>query len=137
MGFLDFEDSERRATSLDDKVRQVVILSVGSVWGAVYELYTRAVLAREAGFSVKTLQALENGEVSKDLTEKKQLAQRYTPGLTSQHSVDATTYEQAGRTFGTQGLIDIAALRKVSDHLHASQRIRHSAALTNREALCF
>lgn len=109
-GFLDFEDAEGRASTLDERVRQVVILSVGSVWRAAYELYAHAAAARLAGFSDGTIQALENGEVADDLTEKEQLAQRYTLGLTSQHSVNASVYEETEQTFGKQGMVDIALL---------------------------
>jgi 4-carboxymuconolactone decarboxylase len=63
-----------------------------------------------AGFSDGTIQALENGEVADDLTEKEQLAQRYTLGLTSQHSVNASVYEETEQTFGKQGMVDIALL---------------------------
>jgi 4-carboxymuconolactone decarboxylase len=109
-GFLDFEDAEGRASTLDERVRQVVILSVGSVWRAAYELYAHAAAARLAGFSDGTIQALENGEVADDLTEKEQLAQRYTLGLTSQHSVNASVYDETEQTFGKQGMVDIALL---------------------------
>lgn len=109
-GFLDFEAAEDRSTSLDDRVRQVVILSVGSVWKADYEIYAHAALARQAGLPDETIRALQNGETAKDLTSEEQLAQAFTLELTSRHSVDATVYERAERAFGRQGLADIALL---------------------------
>jgi 4-carboxymuconolactone decarboxylase len=109
-GFLDFEAAEGRASSLDERVREVVILSVGSVWRCAYELYAHAALAREAGFSDETIRALENGDVPTDLTDKEQLAQTYTLGLAAQHSVETSVYEKTERTFGRQGMVDIAFL---------------------------
>jgi 4-carboxymuconolactone decarboxylase len=45
-GFLDFEGAEERSSSLDERVRQVVILSVGSVWRSDHEIYAHAAVAR-------------------------------------------------------------------------------------------
>lgn len=110
LGFLDFEGTEARSTSLDERAREVVILSVGSVWRSAYELYAHAALARQAGFSDKTIRALQSGEVAPDLTEKERLVQRYTLGLTSQHSIYATVYEETERAFRKRRMVDIALL---------------------------
>ena len=110
MGFLDFEGAEARSTSLDARVREVVILSVGSVWRSAYELYAHAALAREAGFSDETIRALENGELADGLAERERLAQRYTLELTSRHLIGAAVYEEMERAFGKRGMVDIALL---------------------------
>ena len=44
--FLQFQTSEQQHTSLSDRVRQVVILAVGTVWAADYELYAHSAVAR-------------------------------------------------------------------------------------------
>jgi 4-carboxymuconolactone decarboxylase len=62
------------------------------------------------GFLDSVIQALQNGEPAKELTNKERLAQTYTLRLTSEHSVDATLYERAEHAFGRQGLVDIALL---------------------------
>lgn len=43
--------AEDKHTSLDARVRQVVILAVGAVWKADYQLYAHAAVARKAGLS--------------------------------------------------------------------------------------
>lgn len=60
-GFLDFEAAEDQSTSLDERTRQVVILSVGSVWQAGYEMYAHAAVARQAALSDEAIRALGNG----------------------------------------------------------------------------
>jgi 4-carboxymuconolactone decarboxylase len=60
MGFLDFEGAEDRSSSLDQRVRQVVILSVGSVWRAAYEIYAHTAVARLEGLSDESIKALAN-----------------------------------------------------------------------------
>jgi 4-carboxymuconolactone decarboxylase len=109
-GFLDFEAAEDQSTSLDERVRQVVILSVGSVWKGDYEMYAHDAIARQAGFSSETIQALETGEVANELTDREHLAQAFALRLTSEHSVDSALYERAELAFGRQGLVDIALL---------------------------
>ena len=130
-GFLDFEAAEERSSSLDERVRQVVILSVGAVWWSAYEIYAHSAIARQAGLSKDTIQALQNGEPAKELTDKERLAQTYTLRLTSEHSVDATLYERAEHAFGRQGLVDIALLIGRYLTICTSQWIRHSQALTS------
>ena len=73
-GFLDFEAAEERSSSLDNRVRQVVILSVGAAWQSAYEIYAHSAIARQAGLPEGTIRALQNGQPAKDLTGKEQLA---------------------------------------------------------------
>lgn len=47
--FLELQASEERHTSLSDRVRQVVILAVGAVWAADYEIYAHSAVARHWG----------------------------------------------------------------------------------------
>ena len=109
-GFLDFEAAEDQSTSLDERTRQVVILSVGSVWHADYEIYAHTAVAHQAGLSDEAIRALRNGQPANELTGKEKLAQAYALQLTSEHSVDATLYGKAESAFGRQGLVDITLL---------------------------
>ena len=49
--FLALQEAEQKNTTLDDRVRQVVILTVGAVWECDYERYAHAAVARKAGMS--------------------------------------------------------------------------------------
>ena len=46
LSLLQFQIDEAKHTSLSERVRQVIILSVGSVWKAPYELYAHAAAAK-------------------------------------------------------------------------------------------
>ena len=48
--FLELQTAEQQYTSLDECTRQVVILTVGSVWRAPYELYAHCGVAAGAGY---------------------------------------------------------------------------------------
>jgi 4-carboxymuconolactone decarboxylase len=59
--FADLQAAEARYTPLSERVRQVVILAVGAVWKADYELYAHSAVALEAGLSEAAIRSLADG----------------------------------------------------------------------------
>jgi 4-carboxymuconolactone decarboxylase len=108
--FLDLQFAEQMHTSLSPRVREVVILAVGAVWQADYELYAHLALARKVGLSEDAARAVATGELSDELSFDETLALRLTQQLSTSHRVDESLYQAAETTFGAQGLIDIAFL---------------------------
>ena len=109
-GFLALQEAEKSHTTLNERTRQVVILAVGSVWKAPYELYAHSVCARNAGLSEEVVACLVAGKVSDELTEQEQIAGHFTLQLAAQHGVDASLYNQAIKAFGQQGVLDMTFL---------------------------
>jgi 4-carboxymuconolactone decarboxylase len=107
---LDLSVAERTHTSLTDRVREIVILAVGAVWQADYEVYAHVALARTAGLSEQAARMIAAGEEPDELSEREATAQRLTSQLSTIHRVDDTLYRQAEDAFGAQGLVDIAFL---------------------------
>lgn len=66
--FWGFSSAEQSHTSLSERVREVVILAVGAVWRADYELYAHPALARKAGISQQAVTRLANGGLPDDLS---------------------------------------------------------------------
>ena len=108
--FLDFQETEQKDTSLSQRVRQVVILAVGAVWKANYELYAHSAAARKAGISEDAIRTLATGGLPDDLSDEEKIAQRYARQLSAEHHVDAALYSVAERAFGHRGLVEIAYL---------------------------
>jgi 4-carboxymuconolactone decarboxylase len=108
--FVELQMFELMHTSLPERVRQVVILAVGAVWRADYELYAHSAAARAAGVSEHAVKALANGEIPDELSEDEKIAGRLARQLTSTHRVDDTLDSEAEKAFGSQGLVDMAAL---------------------------
>jgi 4-carboxymuconolactone decarboxylase len=108
--FLDLQSAEQMHTSLSPRVREVVILAVGAVWHADYELYAHLAVARKAGLSDDAARAVATGGLDRDLNFDETLALRLTHQLSINHRVDESLYQAAEKTFGEQGLIDIAFL---------------------------
>ncbi len=108
--FLALQAAEQKHTTLDERVRQVVILTVGAVWGCDYERYAHAAVARKAGIADAIIAALAKGDLADGLSAKEQLAQRFTYEITANHRIDDALYDEAQATFGPQGLVDLLYL---------------------------
>lgn len=108
--FLQLQLDEARFTGLSERVRQVVILTVGSVWQAAYELYAHSAAARAAGLSDAAIASLSSGEVSPELSEEETVAQRFALAVTARRHVDDALYEEGRRSFGPKGLLDLLLL---------------------------
>ena len=108
--FLDLQDAEQASTSLSERVRQVVILAVGAVWRAEYELYAHAAVARKAGLQDDVIRSLAAGTLPEELSEQEKVAGRFARQLAAERRVDAELYRTAETAFGTQGLVDITFL---------------------------
>ena len=108
--FLQLQMDEGKHTSLSDRVRQVVILSVGSVWKAPYELYAHAAAARHAGLSRACVEALAAGAPTDALAADERVAQRLALALACSRCVEDGLYADALTHFGEKGLVDFAIL---------------------------
>jgi 4-carboxymuconolactone decarboxylase len=108
--FLDLHDAEEKYTSLDERVRQVVILSVGAVWKSDYELYAHSAAAQRAGISENAIRTLTAGGLPDDLSEQEKIAQRYAHEFSAKHRVDADLYSAAVHAFGEHGVVDLTYL---------------------------
>lgn len=107
---LELQTVEARCTSLSSRVREVVILSVGAVWNAEYELYAHAAVARRAGLSDAAIRALAEGGVSEDLSDDERIAHRFTRQLTAECRVDDPLYQTAVLAFGQNDVVDMIIL---------------------------
>jgi 4-carboxymuconolactone decarboxylase len=108
--FLDFRAAASTHGTLSPRVREVVIIAVGAVWAAEYELYAHTALARQAGLSDDAVTTLANGGIPEDLSEDEKIAARVARELSTHHRIDNELYDQAEKAFGRTGLFDIAVL---------------------------
>lgn len=102
--------AEREHTSLSETVRQVVILTVGAVWQAAYELYAHKAVGEKAGLDEHTIQQLASGQRPATLSTEEAVAYDFTHRLATTHQIDEALYTQALLTFGEQGVVDIIYL---------------------------
>ncbi|OMC08876.1 carboxymuconolactone decarboxylase family protein [Mycolicibacterium fortuitum] len=108
--FLAFSAAESRYTTLSERIREIVILAVGGVWAAEYELYAHSVLAANAGIDRTVIQALAHGEAPTSLHGDELIAAQLAQQLSKNHRIDEALYRDAEAAFGRRGLFDIVAL---------------------------
>jgi 4-carboxymuconolactone decarboxylase len=101
---------EWKHTKLDKRVREVVILTVGFVWNSVYELYAHTAVAGHIGISKEAIASLRDGVPSKDLSPTEQIAYRFVKQLCTVHHVDDELYQEAERSFGIEGVVNMIQL---------------------------
>lgn len=108
-----FQVAEATHTTLPRRVREVVIIVVGAVWGADYELYAQINVAHKVGLSDHAITTLANGGIPEDLNDHEKIAARLARQLSTRHRVDDDLYAVAEQAFGRKGLFDIVAVMGV------------------------
>ncbi|MEV5753685.1 carboxymuconolactone decarboxylase family protein [Actinoallomurus sp. NPDC052308] len=109
-GFLDFQAAEETHTSLTERVRQVVILAVGAVWGSAYELYAHSAAARTTGLPEETVDALAAGRMPGELSAAERTAWRFAHRLTARRRIEQPLYDEARAAFRPKGVTDMVLL---------------------------
>ena len=107
---LAFDAALKTKVSFSERVREAVIIVVGGVWDAKYELYSHSILGQKAGLSSAMIKALAAGELPDGLAPEEALAARVARQMSINHRIDDALYEEAERTFGAKGLYEIATL---------------------------
>jgi len=87
-----------------------VILAVGAVWRASYELYAHSAAARTACLSPDQVDALAGGAMPDQLSTREQCAWRFAHGLTAERDIEQSLFDEAAKLFGTHGISDMLHL---------------------------
>ncbi|WP_068179553.1 carboxymuconolactone decarboxylase [Mycobacterium sp. UM_CSW] len=108
--FVQLAVTEQTNTSLSKRCREVIILSVGAVWRAPYELYAHCAVAGQAGLPDKAVRTLADGGLPDDLTKDEAVAHLVARALSVEHRLDDTLYRAAEATLGPAGVMEAAVL---------------------------
>ena len=108
--FWDWQVSEGKYTTLSAREREVVILAVGAVWKAPYELYAHSAAARTVGLSPQQVETLTGGGMADQLSTREQCAWRLARQLTAERWIEQSLYDEAAGLFRTQGISDMLHL---------------------------
>jgi len=94
-------------STLAATVREVVILTVGGMFGARFELYAHEIMAKVSGLSPAIIATLAAGAHPQGLNEAEAIAHIITAALVSGHIIPDSTYEQAVAQFGKDGVAEL------------------------------
>ena len=107
---LKYLSTERDATALDARVHEVVILTVGAVFEAKYELYAHRAVAAKAGLAPEDIESLATGREPRTLRSEELTAFRFVRAVALEHRVPSELFAEAERAFGRKGLVDMLHL---------------------------
>lgn len=108
--FADWQLAEGRHTTLSDRERRLVILAVGAIWRAPYELYAHSVAARTAGLSPEQVNTLTAGGMPDQISTREQCAWRFARQITTERVIEQSLYDQAVELFEAHGIVDMLHL---------------------------
>ena len=110
---LNYLNTERDATALDARVREVVILTVGAVFESKYELYAHRAVAAKAGLAAEDIEVLASGKepgLETKLAPEEVTAYRFVRAVSTDHRVAPELFAEALKAFGHKGLVDMLHL---------------------------
>jgi 4-carboxymuconolactone decarboxylase len=108
--FFDLAVAEQKHTSLSKRSREVIILTVGAVWHAPYELYAHCAVARYVGHSDDAVRTLAEGGSPQNLTAEEAVAHRVARALSFGHRLSEALYREAEATLGAEGVMEAVVL---------------------------
>lgn len=93
--------------SLDKRVREVAILTVGAAFDARFELYAHQITAAAVGLPANTIAVLAAGGHPHDLNEQENIAHIIAYSLVTGHIIPDSTYMQAAAILGKDGVAEL------------------------------
>ena len=93
--------------TLDKRVREVAILTVGAAFGARFELYAHEIMAEAVGLSPDMVASLAAGGHPPGLSEPENIAHHIARVLVSGHIVPSSTYKRAVQLLGQHGTAEL------------------------------
>ena len=107
---IDFNDAVRYKISLSDPLRELIILRVGHLCDAPYEIHHHERISREIGMSEALITAPKTGAGAAGLDATQRLALSITDDLVKNRRVSDANLPQALQTFGENGVQEILML---------------------------
>ena len=100
----------RYQLDLPESLREVIICATAREIRSQYEFYAHARLAREAGVSEDTIQAIATGTAPEGLTGEEAMLVQYVIELQRNHKISDATFNAVQERFGVQRTLEITAL---------------------------
>ena len=93
-----------------EALKELVIITTAREVTSQYEFSAHARLAREAGVSEETIQAIAKGTAPQGLTGDEEILVRYTKELVGNHKISDATFNAVKDRFGVQDTVNFTGL---------------------------
>ena len=108
--FIDFNDAVRYRISLSDELRELIILRVGHLCDAPYEIHHHERISREIGMSEALIATPKTGAGAPGLDDTQRLALALTDDLVKDRRASDANLAAALKVFGENGVQEILML---------------------------
>lgn len=108
--FIDFSEAVRHHTLLSSKLRELIILRVGALCGAAYEVHHHKRIAREVGMTESEIAATGVGGNVSGLDDKQRLVLAMADDLVNNKQLGESNFAKAVEAFGVRTVADIVLL---------------------------
>jgi 4-carboxymuconolactone decarboxylase len=99
----------RFRTSIDRRLSEVAICTVGASWHSEFEFWIHAPMAIEHGVSESVISALADGRTPDFERDDERTVYEVTTQLLTAHRVDDVTYAAGKEMLGEKGLVELAS----------------------------
>lgn len=100
----------RFGTSLERRLVELAIITVGAHWRAEFEWWAHVGMAREHGISDLIIEAVGSGQPPPFQAEDERVVHSLARQLLDGGRIDVNTYEAALRIVGEPGMVELVAL---------------------------
>lgn len=100
----------RFGTSLQRRLTEVAIITVGAAWKAEFEWWAHARMAEEHGVAGAVIEAIGAGEVPPFEREDEEIVHAVASQLLSTGRVEQAGYDRAVELLGHQGMVELVCL---------------------------
>lgn len=105
--FIDYSEAVRFGNDIPEKLRELIILRVGNLCGAAYEVHHHKRLGRQAGMSESSIEASAIGPTAPDIDDAERFALRMADELVRDKQLSESTFEEAVKQYGVRTVADI------------------------------
>ena len=100
----------RFRTSIERRLSELAIITVGAAWKAEFEWWAHARMAREHGVPAAVVDAIGRGEDPQLAADVEQVVYAVARALTSTGQLGQDTYDAAQRLLGDEGMVELVSL---------------------------
>ena len=109
-GWLKLLTAVRQQTSLDGRIRELIILQIAALNGAQYEFEAHVPFARREGVDDAVLWSIEKGEVPDSLTPRERLALRYAGQMTREIQVPDALFNELRQHYTAAEILELTVV---------------------------
>ena len=108
--FVDYSEAVRYRNAIPPKIRELIILRVGHLCGAAYEVHHHRRQGREVGMTESSIAAATVGATAPGIDEAERFALKMADELVTDKQLSQATFDQAVKDHGVRTVADIVLL---------------------------